>query len=220
METGFRGVIQSACVKWGNGKFMPAAPLLTRDEVTAYIHDRVWEGQLCFEHIRACTLSLCQEIETWVEMEISQQILKKRESEQSWPVETDCDRLCKAFQDLEALQIIALHAPDTRITGCLGAARDAWVDDGAEDSPKIGYVTYSTECIQQAIRIGQLQLSYGNIPIHPAARKQVIEPEDIAFIAIDILRDHGFTAKRTGLLLQNLVIDPFKWQKRSPTVRN
>ncbi len=193
---------------------------LSRNELISFIHARIWEGHLGFEAIRDSVLPLSSEPDTWVEMEIGRQLAEKRKVERSWPTETDCDRLCKAFLELQALHIITMHAPDLRLTGCLGAARDAWINDGAEQSPKIGYLTYSCDCIQVAMKYSELYLSFGIIPVSPLVSKGKISADDIATISLDVIRATGLTARRREPFCHIISVEPFTWQKRTPGVRN
>jgi hypothetical protein len=199
---------------------MAAVGLLTQEETRAFIFERVWEGILGFEDIRECVLSKSCELDSWVENEISRQLIEKRQAEKAWPGETDCDKLAKVFNDLEKLLIISLQAPGDNLTGCFGAAWHIWAADGAETSEKIGYVLYSLQCVKDALHRQSLSLSFGVIPPTTGMKDQRLTDHDVAVIVIDVMKEHGLQGYRGGPNGQSIIVEPFVWQKRTPQLRN
>lgn len=199
---------------------MPVEDLCTREEIASFIHSRVWEGFHGFEAIRNCVLPRCCEMDTWVEYEIGRQLCEKRLAECSWPQQTDCDKLDLVFADLTKHGIIALQAPAPDLPGSLGAVRDAWIEDGGDTSTKVGYVVFSTACVQKAQEDGRLQLALDVIPVSPRVKRQKLRTGDVATILFSILKARGLQGCEVGNKRQTITVDPFRWQKRSPKAKH
>lgn len=199
---------------------MAGIELTTREAILDFIHTRVWEGIHGFETIREQVIQCSEEIEIWIEEEISRHFMEKRMIEGTWPSYTDCDRLEGVFRDLTAMNILSLHAPACDLTGSYGAIREAWVADGAEHSTKIGYAVYSTKCVRSAIGSCSFTLAYGIIPVAPRVHEQGIKTVDIGNIIVDIMKSHGLSAALGTPQSHQITISPFCWQRRSPRLRN
>ena len=90
---------------------------------------------------------------------IEEEFQKKVAAEKSWPLETDCDRLNRAFEDLKANGIVALQFPAMDLGDGLYEIRAAV--RSRENGQAVGYCFYLEECIRDALAGSGLDLICG-----------------------------------------------------------
>lgn len=142
------------------------------------------------------------------------------ERQRSWPVVTDCDRLDAAFEQLNAMGIMARHHWWC-CGNCGAAAMPAEVErlDGKwEGKPIIGYTFYHVQGTESAADGYGLCLSYGST--EPAASAAAYEAQSvrIAELVRDTLRKHGLEIVWDGTYSKRLNVR-IDWKRRAKPPR-
>ena len=79
-------------------------------EALRAIRRYVWSGSYDAEEIAIIVAeSMSEPDQDWLRTEVETEMAKKRAEEATWPATTDCDRLDRVFEALEAQGIIALQ---------------------------------------------------------------------------------------------------------------
>ena len=103
-----------------------------------------------------------------VRKSLSAEFAKKAVAEKSWPKETDCDRLDRVFDALDAAGIVALqNAGYTMSDGRSEALHERGFDKYH------GYCFYHGQDLERAVRGGGLMLAFGDIDADPAKKTAV-----------------------------------------------
>lgn len=161
-----------------------------------------------------CSLTR-DEIKKIVEPILQEERAKRNEEYKTWPAETDCDRLDKAFKDLDASGIKPFHHimtnPSSAEMQVLGEMNEP------ENSGYRGCVWYHSQQTQAAVELGTLRLCYAPCKIAP----QTKEEEDQLFGAIgkeivDALAKHGLTSTWDGNSEEQIPV-ALNWQRRFPS---
>ncbi len=128
----------------------------------------------------------------------------------TWPAETDCDRMVRAFERLEESGIIALH--HYSCCGTCGAAAVAKEMEEAheEGRPVRGYTFYHQQDTESAASGSCIYLSYG------AWKGGGRETEAIAREIISVLNDAGLSTDWNGSLNQRIELR-VDWKRRRDT---
>ncbi len=153
--------------------------------------------------------SLTDADRSWIEKEIRKRLKDKRRSEDTWPEETDWDRLNSAFKALRRKGIVALHNAGVTQSDGLTAVSEAILTHGP-DKPLQGYCFYHQQDIHDVLTSKQLLLSYG------AIGDTTDSTGKIATIIVEALQKAGLKAEWSGDSSQKIEMHDFLWQKRSP----
>ncbi len=145
------------------------------------------------------------ELTTAVDAAITQHHLQKR----NWPAITDCDKLAKAFKNLNNLGIIALHnAGYTQSDGYSDVMEV--LHDHPDPESVIGYCYYHGQDLERALQGGGLYFAFG--PIRPN-NEQIDGPKVGALITTE-LHNAGFTTEWNGTFSQRISVPIFDWKNR------
>ena len=137
------------------------------------------------------------------------ELAQKKVAEQSWLQITDCDRLNAAFDELNALGIIALH--NTGYT----------MSDGHEDVGDVlrsidrskinikGYCFYHGQDLERAVNSMELALAYGDLKA--IDEKKVEVGKEI----VAVLTKHGLKCKWNKKPDVRISLPNIQWQRRS-----
>ncbi|MDV2985838.1 UNVERIFIED_CONTAM: hypothetical protein Q9R58_16120 [Methylobacteriaceae bacterium AG10] len=147
----------------------------------------------------------------WVEAEVARAFARKREEEETWPLETDFDRLAIAFDALDAGGIIALH--------CAGYTRSDGISDAAEvyhqrrerGRASRGFVFYHGQDVESVLADQGLYLAFGAFDERD---------ETMAAIAAEIVaavEAQGLRTRWEGDVGKRILVHPIRWLKRSPS---
>jgi len=150
------------------------------------------------------------EIEPWVALAaVATAVEVLREEQRSWPAETDCDRLERAFAWLREHGIIALqNAGYTQSDGYEDVREaHACAPDGI-----IGYCFFHGQDLESAIESGGLTLAFG--PIDP--REEQGQGLEIARRIVSALEANGLQTQWNGSFERRIEVTPFEWRKRGP----
>ena len=178
----------------------------------AYIRDAiktwVWSGF----HDEAAVNDMLEDIlEDGVDVEamrraISAEFEMKAEAEKSWPVETDCDRLDRAFMVLDADGVCAVQNAGYTMSDGYTDVTEAVHDRGLEKYR--GYCFYHGQDLERAVRGEGLMIAFGDLDDDPA--KGVV----IGGAVCAALKQAGFTTEWDGTIDQRINVPKLDWKRR------
>lgn len=198
-------------------RFMSATQLSEKDEIRAFIARRVAEGfdseeEIVEEAIGYFSEELGEsdELNSLVEELACELLEAHQESEQSWQGDTDCDRLDRAFSELEENGIVARQ----NFTCCQTCGHaEIWEEieqakqEERETKPS-GYVFYHMQDTERAVEDGALYLAYGAVD----------NSDDMAIKTAqkisEILRRNGLDVSWNGSLDKRLLVENMTWRRR------
>ncbi|MBX9685514.1 MAG: hypothetical protein K2X27_02355 [Candidatus Obscuribacterales bacterium] len=128
--------------------------------------------------------------------------------ERSWTGETDCDRLDKAFDELERNGIVARQ----NFTCCQTCGHaEIWeeVEQAKQETEVKGYVFYHMQDTERVLEEGRLYLAYGaseNADDETALR--------VAGQISEILQNNGFQVDWNGSLDKRICLENLSWRRR------
>lgn len=143
---------------------------------------------------------------TW---EVDAAIRRRKEDESHWPEVTDCDRLDRAFDTLEAHGIVCRH--NFTCCGTCGAA-EIWdeMDARAKDGHVVrGYAFYHSQDTDSAAEGYGLCLNYGSIEEGEAPALAVAQE------VVKCLREQGLKVEWNGAWNRRIEV-PLDWKRRFP----
>jgi hypothetical protein len=146
--------------------------------------------------------------EALVRAAVAPEFAKKLAAEQTWPAETDCDRLANAFATLNASGIIALHNA--------GVTQSDGLSDVGEELHRRGrasvkgYCFYHWQDVERAVEGLGLWLAFGDLD------DDKIKKVDIGMAIKQVLEDHALKVEWNGSSETRLFIPVLDWKNRSP----
>lgn len=183
------------------------------DKKTEAIHavrDLVWAGFYDAEEIAIIIEEDLGEDRNWLRQEAEKEMARKRAEEATWPATTDCDRLDRVFNTLEAQGILALQDAGLTKSGGIADVTEAYEDAGAEASGIVGFCFYTGQDLEYVMESGQLWLAFGDI------RRDDNRGVEIGRRIKHALEDAGFTVEWSGSVGIRILVKSFRWQRRSP----
>jgi hypothetical protein len=127
----------------------------------------------------------------------------------TWPRETDCDRLDRAFEAITQRRIIALHNAGYTQDEGYEEVQEAYCDVEDEDQI-IGYCFYHGQDLERAVQGGGLYLAFG--PAEP--KDEESQGPAIGRIICDELDRAGLHVEWNGSFKQRIFIPNIRWQRR------
>lgn len=134
-----------------------------------------------------------------------------RQEQESWPKETDCDRLSRAFRDLERLGIIALENAGMTQSDGYSDAMEIY-RDSRDKRRWIGYCFYHWQDAERAIEGEGLHLAFG--PVDPNLEEA--EGPKIGRLIAETLSKNGFQVTWNGTFGQRILVPKLDWKRRRP----
>jgi hypothetical protein len=137
-----------------------------------------------------------------------------------WPAKTDCDRLDSAFEELNAVGIMARH----HWTCCNTCGRAAIPDEFARLcgfwglTPIIGYTFYHVQSSENATDGDGIWLNYGTTTVADTEEQEVERSLAVARRVCDVLRKHGLQTSWDGTIERKIGVD-IDWKRRSRPAR-
>lgn len=125
-----------------------------------------------------------------------------------WDGLTDCDRLDRAFENLEESGVVA-RQNFSCCTNC--GSTEIW--DEAEGGNFDGYVFYHQQDTDGAIEGRELYLSYGSLQREENEEKWAATTLAIANRIVDALQTAGLQPSWNGTIQQKIFL-PIDWKKR------
>ncbi len=142
---------------------------------------------------------------------VEHEISVKLEDEKTWPAVTDCDRLSRAFDILNANGIVSLESAGYTISDGWDEYREAVhaLELKGISEPVRGGCFYHEQDLERAVAGNGLQLAYS------AASGNFIETLGLAKEVVDTLEQQGLSPAWNGNVEHRIQL-PIKWQRRSP----
>jgi len=145
----------------------------------------------------------------WVEKQIDGEFVRKLEVERAWPVVTDCDKLDRAFDELNGMGIIALqNAGYTQDEG-IEDVTEMYEELGGEDSLVEGYCFYHGQDLERAVDGQGLLLTFGDILGNEA------KGEEIGERIVEVLHQHGLAVNWSGTIDERIELPEIEWRRRN-----
>jgi hypothetical protein len=195
-----------------------ASPASFLDELRDYIRSEVatgfWDAsevdQAALDHFEVEPEATRMEpslLDRIVSVETDRAFAAQLDLQRQWPAVTDCDRLDRAFDDLNRSGIVARQ--NFACCGNCGNAEIGGEIDAAEKSGAkvIGYTFYHFQGTECAVAHGFLYLSYSDLKGEEAAGVRVGRS------IVDTLQRHGLTVEWDGSYKQAILVK-LKWQRR------
>ena len=137
---------------------------------------------------------------------VGHEFARKKAAEASWPDTTDCDRLDRAFADLAAEGVIALHYAGNTMSDGLDDVTDALeVSDRAAVK---GYCFYHGQDVERAVRGGGLWIAFGSFDRDPSSKAQ------IGSVVTSALEKVGLDVDWNGDPEARILLSKFDWKRR------
>ncbi len=181
------------------------------EDIANMIRTHVWSGEYSPEEVGIIIEDNfdTDPNEKWLRAAIEREFAAKRTAEQTWPEETECDRLERSFEMLETRGIIVECNADDNDEGA-AAVNDLYKQAGAEKSKFIGYCFYTEQEKERAVERPGMYLAFG-----------AFGGNDSQAVAVgEILREEfervGFDVEWDGNPKNWLIfLSKFCWQKRN-----
>lgn len=145
--------------------------------------------------------------EALVRAAVAPEFARKLAVEKMWPAETDCDRLIKAFEKLNASGIIALHnAGVTQSDGLSDVGEE--LHQRGRASVK-GYCFYHWQDVERAVEGLGLWLAFGDLDDNKISKAEIGKTIN------QVLEDNALKVEWNGSTETRLLIPVFDWKNRS-----
>jgi len=132
---------------------------------------------------------------------------RKAQAEKSWPKETDCDRLDKVFQALNASGIVALHNAGYTYSDGIADASEVIAQRGKNRVR--GFCFYHGQDVERAVDGGGLWIAFGGLNDKDKAKK--VEAGSAVKQALEA---QGLAVVWDGDPETRLSIPNFDWKRR------
>lgn len=147
---------------------------------------------------------------SWLREEVGKEMARKRAEEATWPATTDCDRLDRVFETLEAQAIIALQDAGLTKSDGIQDVTEAYEDAGGADSGIVGFCFYHGQDLEYVMESGELWLAFGDI--HGDDQRGA----EIGHRIKRALEGAVFTVEWSGSVRERILVRNLRWQRRSP----
>ena len=187
--------------------------VMAEEEVRRYILQLINEGMTPYKELVETVLDyLAGEYEAEVITECVNRLAPllydcRLEEQSMWPLETDCDRLDRAFALLEKKGIVARQD----FTCCQTCGHSEIWDEISEAARKrdiIGYTFYHHQDLESMADGGACYLAYG------AKADDENEALKVGNIICQTLREEGFNVQWDGSLNTRILIKDIDWKMR------
>ena len=169
----------------------------------------VWSGFYGAEEVHSMISDILEDgaDEAFLRSSVMPEFEKKAAAELSWPQETDCDRLDRAFEELNTKGIVALQNAGYTMS------------DGTSDVSEVlhergrgginGYCFYHGQDLERAVAGVGLWIAFGDLNAESAKKTEIGQ------IIRQVLEGHGFAVEWNGDPETRLSIPKFDWKRRS-----
>ena len=182
------------------------------NEVDEYILNAiklgVWSGFYGPEEIQEMIGEILEDDadETFLRSTVEPEFEKKAVAESSWPSETDCDRLDRAFDMLNTKGIIALHNAGYTQSDGLDDVGEILHEKGRDGIS--GYCFYHGQDLERAIQGEGLLIAFGDLDDNTDGKVE------IGTIVVQVLRELGFDIEWNGDPEKRINILNLDWKRR------
>lgn len=176
------------------------------DEITTW----VWSGFYDQDDVQEMIADILEDDadELYLRSAVAPEFEKKAAAEARWPPETDCDRLDRAFAELNASGVIALQNAGYTMSDGLDDVGDV-LHQQSRTHVK-GYCFYHGQDLKRAVAGTGLMIAFGDLEDNKA------EKGKIGDLVRATLEAHGFEIEWNGDPETRLNISNIDWKRRSP----
>jgi hypothetical protein len=181
----------------------------TDNDILESIKSWIWSGFYDPDEIQVMIGDILEEDadEAMLRGAVEPEFDRKHDAEQSWPVETDCDRLDAAFAELSDNGILALHNAGYTMSEGISDVTEVLKELGRDGLR--GYCFYHGQDVERALAGGGLYIAYGDL--HDETSKSVTVGEAVR----KVLEQHGFKVAWNGTADDRIHVPLFDWKRRS-----
>lgn len=144
----------------------------------------------------------------WLADEVAKAFNARNADEQTWPAETDCDRLDDLFAKLEDEHLVALQNAGLTQADGVSDAVEEYMEAGGEESGLRGYCFYHAQDLCHAIESGDLYLTFGDFDENEASAF------NIARLVQRQAQAMGFKVIWDESIETRIQLTGLKWQRR------
>jgi hypothetical protein len=139
---------------------------------------------------------------------IQVEFARKQAAEQTWPKQTDCDRLDQVFNTLNTIGILALQNAGYTQSDGLDDIAQLYAEAGGEQSSIRGYCFYHGQDLERAVQSEGLYLTFGHVDDTDEGKVEIGRSIEQALIQADFLVTWDGSG-RSRIFLPNI-----DWKKR------
>jgi hypothetical protein len=189
----------------------------TVNETEQYILDSirewVWSGYYQPDEVQDMVGDLLEDgvDEPRLRAAVPEEFAKKTAREASWPEVTDCDRLDRAFAELETRGIVALQNAGTTMSDGLDEVDEARSARGADSIT--GYCFFHAQDLERALAGHGLLLAFG------AFRDDDASKVEVGRTIRTVLQQHGLATEWSGDPKTRIQLPKIDWQRRLARAR-
>lgn len=145
----------------------------------------------------------------WAKSTIDELFRVKLDDQKNWPNVTDCDRLDKAFDEMNSSGIIALQNAGMTQSEGWSDARSAYRSQGGKASGIDGYCFYHGQDLQGVVIRNVLYLAFG------AVNQDKVDGIAVGKRIVSILKSHQFEVEWNESFDERIEIRNIDWKRRS-----
>jgi hypothetical protein len=181
----------------------------TDEYILAAIRAWVWSGFYAPDKVDAMIDDLLEEgaDEAMLRAAVRPEFDRKAAAEASWPNTTDCDRLDRAFEDLNARGVVALHNAGYTMSDGLDDVSQVLHERGRAGVN--GYCFYHGQDVKRAVEGGGLMVAFGDFDGDKGGKAEV------GRLVKEALQQSGLTVEWNGDPKTRLSMPDFDWKRRS-----
>jgi hypothetical protein len=225
-----RGVTEVGTVGTGDGLEHPSRPFHplfddedmdedlddATDDMRSMVREWVWYGYDGAEQIDRWIDANAADGDgfdvAWIKAFAAALLAKKRAAEATWPEETDCDRLDRAFDALNEQGICALQCAGNTLDDGFEAVGNAINADDVPEDRFMGFCFFHSQDLDRALGGDGLMLAFGHLDSQDAAD----------FVAVgrkvcEVMAQHGLQTEWNGSDNSRINLPGLRWQRRTPT---
>ncbi len=151
---------------------------------------------------------------------LARMLEERKHQMRSWPAVTDCDRLDAAFEDLNAMGIMARHNWWCCSNCGSGAMPDEFerLEGVWQGVPIIGYIYYHEQDTERAAEGGGVYFGIGSMIDCDSDEKYEAHSMAIAKMAVGVIESHGLKVEWEGVFAKRPCV-VVNWQRRARPAR-
>jgi hypothetical protein len=185
--------------------------LRAMNDTTKYIVDvikiAVWSGFYSPPEVQQLIDDILEEgaDEAMLRAAVDPEFENKAVSEKSWPAVTDCDRLDRAFEQLDAGGIIALQNAGMTMSDGISDVGEVLHERGRKGVK--GYCFYHEQDVQRAVAGGGLMIAFGDLD------DDKVQTE-VGRVVKGVLEAAGFEVAWNGDPERRISLPRIDWKRR------
>lgn len=173
----------------------------TADAIMRWIDEGATEGE-GFDH-------------AWIKAFAAAALEKKRAAEATWPQDTDCDRLDRAFDRLNEQGFCVLQWAGNTISDGMEEVGEVINAEGVPDDRYQGYCFFHSQDIDRALGDEGLMLAFG--ATDSDANEDYVRR---GHLVCEALHQEGLKTDWDGTADSRIAVPALRWQRRTPEAGN